>query len=99
MNKKYIAFFSLLIILVFIGYIIYDTAKSENDSKAVTETSEAYAVPDQWIVSKELVSGDGPLSSVTVSGNNDVYLGGDSYISCYDTLMKKVWSIKTTGKI
>lgn len=99
MNKKYIAFFSLLIILAFIGYIIYDTAKSENDLRAITETNDEYSVPDQWILAKELVSGDGPLSSVTVSGNNDVYLGGDSYISCYDSLMQKVWSIKTTGNV
>ena len=99
MNKKYIAFFSLMVILAFIGYIIYDTATSETESKAVTENSEESTIPDQWLVSKELLSVDGPLKSVTVSDNGYIYLGGDSYISCYDTVMNKVWSIKTPDKI
>lgn len=99
MNKKYIAFFSLLIILAFIWYIIYDTVISERDSQAVSVTSEVPAPPDQWILTKELLSVDGDLTSVSVSDNGITYLGGNSYISCYDADMKKSWSVNTSGKI
>ncbi len=99
MNKKYIAFFSLLIILTFIGYIIYDTATTETNSQAVSKSGRVSDIPDKWIISKELLSVDGPLTSLCVSDSGVTYLGGDSYVSCYDKQLKKTWSIKTSGKI
>lgn len=99
MNKKYIAFISLLVILAFIWYIIYDTVTSERDSQVVSVTGEVPAPPDQWMLTKEFHSVEGVLTSVSVSENGIIYLGGNSYISCYDAEMKKSWSVKTSGKI
>ncbi len=99
MNKNYIAILSLLIILTFIGYIIYDTITPETDNMEVSESVEVSSIPDQWVLSGELNSSDGPLTSLCVSDSGIIYLGGDSYISCYDTGMKKVWSVKPSGKI
>ena len=99
MNKKYYALFSLLIILAFIGYIIYDSATSGSGKESQPENAQEPELPDQWEISKDLLSTAGPLLSVTVSESGEIYLGGESYISCYNNKLLQKWSIKTNGKI
>jgi hypothetical protein len=98
MNKKYIALISLLVILTFIGYIVYDTITEKSEASAeliVTEPS----YPDMWKVSGELDCTDGHLTSVTVSEDSMVYLSGDSFVSCFNNDLTKKWSLKTPAKI
>ena len=99
MNKKYYALFSLLIILAFIAYIVYDSATSGSEKETQPEDVQQPDLPDQWEVSKELLSSAGPLLSVTVSESGDIYLGGDSYISCYSNKLLQKWNLKTNSKI
>ena len=101
MNKKFLAFFSLLIILVFIGYIVYDTAngKSEMPDAVDDKTGAVPLFPEHWTQSQELLCNDGDLTSVTVSDNGTVYLGGDAFLSCYDENLSKKWTINTGEKI
>ena len=99
MKKQYLAFFSLLIILAFILFMIYDTINPQKNNTAAVQSDAGPAIPDQWEVSMELVSSDGPLTSLAVSENGSVYLGGDSYVSGYNQEMKKTWSTITPGKI
>ena len=79
MNKKVFATVSLLIILAFIGYIIYDTATSNSGTTTTEESNGEFSPPDQWAIYRELAVFDGPLLSVAVSVNDNVYLGGESY--------------------
>jgi len=99
MNKKLLAFFSLFIILVFIGYIVYDTATTSRDLPDNTEAAFVNNIPDQWNITMEILCNEGKLTSVSVSDNGRVYLGGDSFISCYDPDLKKLWSTETSAKI
>jgi hypothetical protein len=95
MNKNVAAFFSVLIILAFIGYMIFDTVRPEGSANNKAEAKEGKPLPDAWDVSGEIKANEGPLTSVTVSPAGIIYLGGDSYVSCYDKDLKQIWSIKT----
>ena len=98
MNKKIFAVVSLLIILTFIGYIIWDTATSGSGTSQTEEGGEDSSPPDQWAIFKELSVTDGPLLSVAVSDDN-IYLGGESYLSCYNKELSKLWYLGMPGKI
>jgi hypothetical protein len=99
MNKKYFALISLLIILTFIGYIVYNTVTSGKASTQKTENARKPAIQDQWIISREMKPAEGPLLSVAVSAKGDIYLGGDSWLSCYNRQLSRKWTLKTSGKI
>jgi hypothetical protein len=98
MNKKAVSIIAVLIIVVFIGYIIVDTASPEKEKK--TEKSEDHSVnPDKWIVSKILDPGAGPLKAVTVSPEGNLFLGGDSWVACFDKDLKLLWNLLTPKPI
>lgn len=99
MNKKYFAYFSLLIILAFIGYMIYDTVIASSDAPEESKISETPAIPERWMLSKELQCNDGDLTSVSVSDDGTIYLGGDSFVSSYDRDFRKNWTIPTNAAI
>lgn len=99
MNKNLIAIFSLLIILTFIGYIIFDTVTSDSGQADKTETGPEKPVQDQWFISKEVTPSAGSPLSVAVSESGDIYLGGDSFLACYDNLLSEKWTLKTPSGI
>ena len=99
MRKKVIAALSLVVILSFIGYIIYDTIATDSVSATENESIKGTAPEDQWEISKELLPEEGPLLSVAVSENGQIYLGGDYYLSCYNEDFSRLWSTATPGKI
>ncbi len=99
MNRKIYAIISLLIILSFIGYIIYDSITSGGVENPVEATIKAADPPDLWRIEKELPVTDGQLISVAVSENGNLFLGGDSFLACYDESLSSKWKIKMPGKI
>ena len=99
MNKKYFALVSLIIILTFIGYIVYNTVTSGKASRQKTENISQPKIQDQWIISREMAPSEGHLLSVAVSETGDIYLGGDSWLSCYSRELLKKWTLKTSVKI
>ncbi len=98
MNNKVIAFISVFIILIFIVFMIWDTA-TFRDNKQSEETEQPIVEPlqpiDQWVVSDVLDYTDGTLKAVAVTGTGDLYIGGDSFIACYDSNLNRIWNIKT----
>jgi hypothetical protein len=99
MNKKVAAFLSVLVILVFIGYMVFDSTKSEGPDKSAS-TIENVIYPDgNWKISEEFKVNEGALKAVSVSSAGNVYLGGDSFVSCYDNNLKLIWNIKTPAPI
>jgi DNA-binding beta-propeller fold protein YncE len=100
MNRKLIAFASLIIILVFIGYIIIDTIQSGNSSYADAEPSpSADEYPDMWSVIQEIPVDNGTLKALAVSSDGKIFTGGDSFVSAYDSAGNKLWSLKTPSGI
>jgi hypothetical protein len=95
MNKKILAFLSVLVILVFIGYMIYDSVRPEASDQSQVSGSYKDSLPDSWKISDELKITDGALKAVTVSPTGKIYVGGDSFVSCYNKDLKLEWNLKT----
>lgn len=99
MNKKLVGIFSLMIILAFIGYIIYDAVTSRSGSPESSNVAGDITPEDKWALSQEMIATDGPLLSVAVGRNGKIYLGGEAYVSCLDKDLSKLWSLKTEAGI
>lgn len=95
MNKKLTAAFSVLIISIFIGYMIYDTAKPDNLLETTDQTDNTDSPPDSWIVERELKIKEGSLKAIASSPDGNFYTGGDSFVSGYDSSFNLTWSLKT----
>jgi hypothetical protein len=95
MNKKITAVISVLVILVFIGYMILDTVRPEVFAKNTDRTSLKDSLVDAWSVTGEMTIREGSLKAVTISSLGFIYVGGDSFISCYDQEHKLLWNTMT----
>ena len=99
MNKKVATILSVLIILVFIGYIVYDTAKPAAQAKNEIASPLTPEIPDAWKISREFKVNEGSLKAVTVTQKGNIYLGGDSFVSCYDKELNLIWNVKTASAV
>jgi hypothetical protein len=97
MNKKLIPVLSVLVILVFIGYIIFDVRTSGSEKVELKNTNKA-DIPDAWTITRDFKVSEGTLKAVSVSPGK-IYLGGDSFVSCYDSDLKLVWNLKTPAPV
>ena len=97
-KKKILALFSLVIILVFIGYIVYDTVKRDR-KPAETVTGINDTMPgDKWQISTVIDVQEG-LKAVTATTEGNIYAGGESFIVSYDNQLNKLWQIETPTRI
>ncbi len=99
MNKKLTGFFAVLIVLIFIGYMIFDTIKNDGSTGQETKPDTVGILTDSWQASNDFKVTNGSLKSVTVSPDGHVYLGGDSFVTCYDKELKVKWDLKTTHPV
>lgn len=99
MNKKVVTVLSVLIILVFIGYIVFDTARPAAQTKNETSAQAAPEVPDAWKISNEIKPGGDSLKAVTVTITGKIYVGGNSFVSCYDKDLNLQWNVKTPAAV
>jgi hypothetical protein len=98
MNKKLTAFSALIIILAFIGYMIYDASTSSgNNEESVTSSDTIYE--ESWAVDRTYNVSDGELSSVAASHNGIIYLGGDSFVKAVNNDLIDIWKLETDQKI
>ena len=99
MNKKITSLLSLLIILIFIGYIIYDTALSETKVPTEIKGNDIRLDQDKWSVSKVFDPGRDSLKTVTISSSGLIYLGGNNWVASYDEDFNLIWNIQTPKTI
>ncbi len=99
MNKKFAMIFSVLIILVFIGYMIIDSIQPVDSSGNEAAKVNNDSFPDSWKISREFLVKEGSLKAVTVSPKGNIYLGGDSFVICYDKDINPIWNIKTANPV
>jgi DNA-binding beta-propeller fold protein YncE len=85
----------VLVIVVFIAYIIYDTSRPPQIEKTEVSASISDTIPVNWKISGELAITEGSLKAVTVSSSGNLYTGGDSFVSCYTADLRRVWSLIT----
>jgi hypothetical protein len=101
MNKKLLPVLSILVIVAFIGYMVYDSIHAEKGTgpnKTVSEAAQNLP-PDMWQISDQLKITDGTLHAVSVAPDGNVYVGGTSFVSCYDKDLKKLWDLTTPAPI
>jgi hypothetical protein len=96
MNKKLITIISVLIILVFIVYIVFDTIRPSDSEKNEAKNIGFPAIPDAWKISNEIKVNEGSLKAVTVATSGNIYIGGDSFVSCYDKDLKLNWNVNSS---
>lgn len=94
MNKRFASIFSVLILVVFIAYIIFDTSRPSVEKKEVAPSGYD-TIPEKWKISDEMPVREGSLKAVAVSLSGNIYTGGDSFVSCHTRDLKSVWSLKT----
>lgn len=95
MNKKITTILSVLIVVVFIAYIVFDTSRPAVNSAQDIQRPKYDSLPEKWKIANELPSVYGSLKAVTVSASGKIYTGGDSFVSCYSSDLKLLWNIKT----
>jgi len=95
MKKKSATALVILVILIFIGYIVFDIALNDGNKQPGESSKSSSDSHDQWFVSKVLETGIGKLKAVAVSFSGNIFLGGDSFIICYDPDYKALWNLKT----
>jgi len=99
MNKKIAAFLSVLVILVFIGYMVFDTSKSEGPDKTVSQFENVIYPDGNWEISEEFKVKEGTLKAVTVAKAGNIYLGGESFVSCYDSKLNQEWTLESPAPV
>jgi hypothetical protein len=99
MNKKIAALFSVLIIIVFIGYMVFDTSKSKRPENSTSAVEGIIYSDSNWKISEEFKVKEGTLKTVTVSQSGDIYLGGESFVSGYDKDLRLKWNLKTPSTV
>ena len=98
MNKKLTALFSLIIILAFIGYIIFDATK-DADKKDASLTVKDTLYNDSWTIDRTFHVTEGELTSVAASPDGIIYLGGDSFVKSINADLSDLWNLKTDLRI
>jgi hypothetical protein len=99
MNKKALMILSVLIIIVFIGYIIFDTVKPAGSKKDETKNENIKEIPDAWKISNELSVPHDSLKAISVTPAGNIYLGGYSFVSYYDKDLNLIWNVKTPSPV
>jgi hypothetical protein len=99
MNRKTITILAVLIILAFIGYMIIDFVKPPESITNETKNGKITDTGDAWKISKEFKVTEGSLKAVTATLAGKVYLGGDSFVSCYDKELNLIWNVNTPSPV
>ena len=95
MNKKLTTILSVLIVVIFIAYIIFDTTRPAADTAKVNKAVAYDTLPEKWKIAGEVHLDYGSLKAVSVSSSGKIYAGGDSFVSCYSEDLRLIWNLKT----
>jgi hypothetical protein len=95
MNKKWTTILMIIVIVAFIGYVLYDMTAKKVQSPDIPAMTYPTANNEHWFVSKVFEPGNGQLNAVAVADNGNIILGGEPFIACYDSTYKLLWKYKT----
>lgn len=99
MNKKTVTILSVLIILAFIVYMIIDFVKPAGSANDETIVPQGQNLDDAWKISNEFKVNEGSLKAVSVAPSGNIYIGGDSFVSCYDKSLTLLWNAKASSPV
>jgi hypothetical protein len=99
MNKKWATITIVSIILIFIGFIVYDVAIKGEKNPPVSVAIPDSDAKDMWEISKVFDPGKAKLKAVAVMKNGNILLGGDSFAICYNAEYNVIWEAKTENPV
>jgi hypothetical protein len=99
MNKKWATIAIVAVIVVFLGFIVYDVAFKGEESGKVPVAEEKPAYMDMWTATNVFEPGLGKLKAVAVLQNGNILIGGDSFVACLDTEYQLKWNAKTENPV
>ena len=79
--------------------MIWDTSAYRGNKPSITTEETTAKENDKWEVSGVLEYSDGKLKAVAVSETGNLFIGGDSFVACYDEDLNPQWDLKTAGAI
>jgi hypothetical protein len=95
MKRKTAGIVAIIIIIVCIGYIVYDIITGRSDKKVIIEQEDRFQdINTNWDVINELRFPDGILKAVA-SSKDAIYCGGDTFLVCLDLEYQEQWSLNT----
>jgi hypothetical protein len=94
MNKKWATGAVIGIILVFIGYMVFDLSLKREKVSDNTAIVDSFRFTDQWMVSEVFEPGMGKLNAVAASQNGNIILAGESFVSVYTSDLNVVWTLQ-----
>ncbi len=93
MNKRVAGIISVVLIVICLGYIIYDIATGKSEQVTVTEIKEPEAILEtNWIIDREFEVSYGELNAIVVTQKNIIICAGNSFIASYDNYFNLLWS-------
>lgn len=92
MNKSLSYAIIILLLLVFVGYMVFDFAIRTKIDSNTSVASDDTDNPDPWTISRVFDPGKGQLNAVFASGNGNIILGGESFVACYNSSLDLLWS-------
>ncbi len=99
MNRVWTSVTIILLLLVFIGYMVFDLVlRKENVQKVSSEVPDT-VIADRWMVEKVIDPERGKLKGVTVSKDGDIILACENFIRYYDPGFVLIWETETEPAI
>lgn len=95
MKNKILTVASVMIIIAFVVFIIIDFSFSSGEREETTEPDAIILPEERWQVSEVYDCREGSLKAVAVSPKGDIFVGGESFITCLEPGLFQKWSIKT----
>ena len=74
MKKKLTTILSVLVIVVFIAYIIFDTTRQSGVEESVAGKRISDSLPEKWRISDEMAVREGALKAVSVSPTRPAWI-------------------------
>jgi len=95
MNKKWASITIIGLLVVFIGYIVYDSVLKKETPQANQAIGEVQNVTDDWTVVRVFNPGKGQLNALAIAADGKILLGGESFVTCYDSELNLIWEYRT----
>ncbi|MGD0581677.1 MAG: hypothetical protein ABR974_01885 [Bacteroidales bacterium] len=95
MNRKLATWLIVIILLIFLGYIVYDVAFNREKPARESISVKPAENPDKWVVAGTIDPASGKVKAVSTMQNGDIIIGGDSFLVCYNSQKKLLWNRKT----
>ncbi len=95
MNKLWTTVAIIILLLVFIGYMVFDLVFKTDIPEPSSEPPADTVIADQWYVDRVHVTEEGSLLAVAALKDGGLILGGDSFVECLSPELTVQWKSKT----